>query len=121
MAFADPQALAVDSRGTLNLPRVSVQENQSTYRTDDDSVELLISSQYGRRNRRTFRVNHSKISADPFIPSQNSKVSASFYVVIDEPAVGYTNAEVVQLAAGVMTALSASSFAATTKLAAGEN
>jgi len=120
MAFADPQSITIDGVAT-SLPRVSSRENASDYRAGDDSVALLVSDQYGRRTRRTFRIDHSKISADPFVPATNSKVSMSTYIVVDEPAVGYTNEEVLDIVVGMLGMLTASSNAALVKMLNGEN
>lgn len=120
MAFSDPQSITIDGNAT-SLPRVSTRENASDYRAGDDTIALTVSNQYGRRVRRTFRIDHSKIASDPFIPAQNSKVSMSTYIVIDEPPVGYTNEEIVDITVGMLSMLTASSNAALVKLASGEN
>lgn len=67
------------------------------------------------------RVDMSKVTADPFKPSENVKVSTSCYVVFDVPPAGYTNAELLAGWVGFRTLLTASSDAIITKLLGGES
>lgn len=108
MSFADPQSIKINGV-TSSLPRVSTGKNESTYESNDSLVSLEASSQYGSRTRRVIRVNQSKITADPFLPAQNVKVSTSCYLVFDIPPAGYSVAELTELYEGFVEALSASS------------
>lgn len=120
MAFSDPQSVTIS--GTANsLPRVSTSGASSTYSSADGLIDLVASHAYGRRTRRVLRLDHSKITADPFIPDQNRSVSMSNYIVFDLPEVGYTNAEVKAVYDGFKTAFTASSDALITKLLGGES
>jgi hypothetical protein len=67
------------------------------------------------------RVDHSKLTADPFIPAQNTKVSMSCYMVFDVPVAGYTNAQQLEVYAGFKIAFTATSDALITKLLGGES
>jgi hypothetical protein len=67
------------------------------------------------------RLDHSKITADPFIPANNTKVSMSNYIVFDVPPVGYSNAEALAVYAGFKTAFTATSDLLITKLLGGES
>lgn len=120
MSFADPLSITVDGV-TSSLPRVAVGDNKSSYQSSDGNVKLLASHAYGRRTRRTLRVDHSKISADPFRPDQNVRQSMSFYIVFDTPVAGYTNAEALAVYTGFKTAMTASSDALIAKLLGGES
>jgi len=120
MAFSDPQSVTI-SAVAISLPRVSTGDNISQYLSADGLVKLTASSAYGRRNRRVLRLDHSKITADPFIPTNNSKVSMSNYMVFDLPPAGYTNAEALAVYAGFKGLFTASSDAAISKLLGGEN
>lgn len=120
MAFTDPQSITI-SGVPISLPRVSSRENASDYLSSDGLVKLVASSAYGRRTRRTLRVDHSKISADVFIPSQNVRQSMSCYIVFDTPASGYTNAEQKAVYDGFKTLITASSDALIVKLLGGES
>jgi len=68
-----------------------------------------------------FRIDHSKVAADPFQASINAKYSMSTYVVIDVPPVGYTVAEAKQVVDGFIAQLTASSGALITQLIGNEN
>jgi hypothetical protein len=120
MAFSDPQSITI-SGTPISLPRVSTGVNNSKYQSGDGLVDLVASSAYGSRNRRVLRVDHSKITADPFIPAQNRQVSMSNYIVFDVPAVGYSAADVLAVYQGFKALYTASSDALITKLLGGES
>lgn len=120
MAFADPQSVTYNAVA-IPLPRVSTGKSESQYTSADGLVSLSASSAYGRRTRRVLRLDHSKISADPFIPANNVKVSASCYVVLDHPIVGYTNTELGYLYSALKGQMTASSDLLITKLIGGES
>lgn len=120
MAFSDPQAVTI-SGSANSLPRVSSGENTGSFQKNDGSVKLSVSHQYGKRTRRTIRLEHSKIAPDPLISSANIRYSMTSYLVIDTPVTGYTVAEAQAIVEGLMGFLTASSGAATTKLLGGEN
>jgi hypothetical protein len=120
MAFADPQSVTI-SAVPISLPRVSTGVGSSDYASGDGLVHMNASNAYGRRTRRVLRLDHSKITADPFIPTQNSKVSMSNYIVFDLPVAGYTNAEALAVYAGFKASFTASSDLLITKLLGGES
>lgn len=120
MAFSDPQSITI-SGSAISLPRVSTGANQSTYLSSDGLVSLKASSAYGRRTRQVLRLDHSKITADPFIPTQNSKVSMSCYIVFDKPVVGYTNTDVKAIYTGFNSLYTAGTSALIDKLLGGES
>lgn len=120
MSFPDPQSVTI-AGVTTSLPRVNVGSNSSDYLSADGLIKLSASSAYGRRTRRVFRIDHSKITADPFIPANNTKVSMSNYIVFDVPPAGYTNAQVLEVYEGFETLLTASSSALIAKLLGGES
>jgi len=120
MALTDPQSITI-SGTTTSLPRVSSGDGNSEYQSSDGLIELVLANSYGNRNRRVIRVNHSKLTSDPFIPAQNTKVSMSNYMVFDLPPAGYTNAEALAVYVGFKTLFTASSDAVITKLLGGES
>jgi hypothetical protein len=120
MAFTDPQSITV-SGTTSSLPRVSTGKGSAEYVSADGLITLSASHAYGRRTRRVLRVDHSKITADPFIPAQNTKVSMSNYMVFDLPPAGYTNAEALAVYNGFKTIFTASTDALIVKLLGGES
>jgi hypothetical protein len=120
MSFTDPLSVTI-SAVTTPLPRVSTRVNGSDYLSADGLIKISADSAYGRRTRRVLRIDHSKITADPFLPAQNSKVSMSNYIVFDIPVAGYTNAEALAVYAGFKAAYIASSDALITKLLGGES
>jgi hypothetical protein len=121
--LTDPQSITIADRNggsAISLPCISRGATQSKYRSADGSVELIVSQTEGARNRRSFRVNLYDVTADPFIPTNDVKVSCSFYGVWDGPQAGYTVANLVNLFAGVTGLLSASTNAVATKVVQGE-
>jgi hypothetical protein len=120
MAFADPQSVTI-SAVTTPLPRTDTGLGNSKYTSADGLIDETASSTYGKRTRRVLRIDHSKITADPFIPAQNTKVGMSHYLVFDVPVAGYTNAEVLAIYTGFKTQYTASSDLLITKLLGGES
>jgi len=120
MAFADPQSITI-SAVTTPLPRTSTGAGVAEYQSADGLIKLSAQNAYSRRTRRVLRVDHSKVTPDPFIPTNNTKVSMSNYIVFDVPVVGYTNAEALAVYTGFKTAFTASSDLLITKLLGGES
>ncbi|DAD50504.1 coat protein [ssRNA phage Gerhypos.2_21] len=120
MAFSDPQSITI-SGSTISLPRVSSGSGNSEYLSSDGLVKLSANNAYGRRTRRVLRLDHSKVTADPFIPAQNTKVSMSNYIVFDVPVAGYTNAEALAVYNGFKSLYTASTDAIIAKLLGGES
>lgn len=104
MAFTDP--IPFDYNGTdVDLFRVSTGINTSTYSNPAGTLSIRAEHNYARRNRHVFRVDTNKITPDPFIPAQNTKVSASIYLVADLPVSGFDVTEVVYYYEGLNKAL----------------
>lgn len=121
MAFSDPQSVVI-SAATIPLPRVNTGNNSSVYQSADGFVKLTASSAYGKRYRRVLRLDHSKITASPLLPSTNVPASMSTYIVFDTPPPGYySNADVLAVYAGFKALYSATSDALVSKLIAGES
>jgi hypothetical protein len=120
MSFTDPQTVTI-SAVTTPLPRVSVGDDESEYQSGDGLIRLSASHNYGKRIRRMVRIDTTKVSADPFKPTQNVKLSMSNYIVFDLPEAGYTAAEALAVWVGFKTQLAASSDALIVKLLGGES
>jgi len=67
------------------------------------------------------RIDTSKLTSDPFKPSENVKVSMSNYIVFDIPPAGYNAAEALAVYVGFKTLFSATSDAMIVKLLGGES
>jgi hypothetical protein len=120
MAFSDPQSVTINAVAN-SLPRISSGVNSGKFQKDDGNVGLTVSHAYGKRTRRTIRLDHSKIAPDPLISAQNIKYSMSCYIVVDVPVTGYTIAEQKQIVDALTAYLTASSGARVTQLLGGEN
>jgi hypothetical protein len=118
--FTDPQSVTINAV-PISLPRTSSTANAGVFTSNDGVVAESASHTYGKRNRRVFRIDHSKIAPDPLISAQNIKYSMSFYVVVDVPLTGYTVVEQKQVIDGFVTQLNASSGALITKWLGGES
>jgi hypothetical protein len=93
------------------------------YTSADGLIKLRLStvaSNKGRK-RQTVRIDVSKVTTDPFIPTQNVEVSMSTYVVFDRPPAGYSNADAKAVYDGFIEALQASSSKIVTQLLGGES
>lgn len=120
MSFTDPIALTINAV-PYTLPRVSTEADETRYQTSDGLIVVSAGHNYGKRNRHTLRIDHSKITADPFVPADNVKVGMSYYSVFDMPAAGYTATEALQIYQGLKAWYTASSDAVITKLLGGES
>lgn len=122
MAFSDPIEVKVDGTNTVKLARVSTGDLQSRYLSEDDTIKATISTQEtGTRKRHLYRLDLSKFTADPYNTSQNLRVTASAYLVIDRPVTGFTNAELLKLVEGLSTEISESTYSTAKKLIASES
>jgi hypothetical protein len=122
MAFADPQSVTINSVAN-SLPRVSSGANTGSFAKDDGTVKMTVSHQYGKRTRRTIRIDHRKTVSDPLVPAQNTVASMSTYVVVDLPGVTgmYSITEAKQIVDALVAYLTASTGARVTQLLGGEN
>lgn len=120
MAFTDPIALTINAV-PYTLPKVSTEGDDTQYQTSDGLIVVKASHTYAKRNRHLLRIDHSKITADPFIPAENVKIGSSCYLVFDMPVSGYTATEMLQIYQGFKTWFTASSDANITKLLGGES
>jgi len=120
VALADPQSVTIS--GTANaLNRVSSGDNSGAFSKDDGNVKLSVSHAYGRRTRRTIRVDHRKVAADPLNAAQNLNYSMSMYIVVDVPPFGYSPSEAKAVWDGFIANLAANTAANTVKFLGGES
>jgi hypothetical protein len=122
MAFADPQTITI-SAATTPLPRTFSSGSESAYTSADGLIKLSANHSLVKqgRFRRLLRVDHSKLTSDPYKPAENVRVSSAIYLVFDIPPAGYTSTEVLAVYTGFKTQFSASSDALITKLLGGES
>jgi len=119
MAFADPQSISVGGTA-VSLPRTSSGTDSGAFTAPDNTAGLKVSHSYGKRTRRTLRLDHSKVAPDPFT-GVNTRFSMSAYIVADVPVNGYTVAEQQAIVAALVSYLSANSGSKVTQLLGGEN
>lgn len=120
MSFADPQSVTINAV-PISMPRTASGVNSGAFTAADGLTTLAVTHAYGKRTRRAISIVSSKISADPLLPSQNVKYSATWRLTCDAPVGGYTNTELKQQVDGFLAALTASSGAKLTQLLGGEN
>ena len=119
--LTDPQSVTINSVAN-SLPRVSTFEGKGVYTKDDGTVKLTVNQQPGRdRSRLSVRLDQKKIAADPFIPATNRELGVSIFFNIDRPNVGYSAAELKDIASSLTTWLTASSGANLVKILGGES
>ena len=95
--FADPQSITVNAVAQ-SLPAIERNGQSSVYQKDDKAYKLTVAHAFGKRNRFTVRIDTNKIAADPLASANNLQYSSSAYMVIDGPTIGYTNAELKDIA-----------------------
>jgi hypothetical protein len=119
MAFADPQNVSIGATPVV-LPRVSTGQNSSTYAQPGGDLQLTVSHNYGKRNRRTIRLDDAKVAPDVF-SSANLRHSMSAYLVVDTPKDGYSIAEAAEVVNALVDYLAANNDDAVVRLLGGEN
>jgi len=122
MALADPQSITINAV-TTPLPRTFAEGSESAYTSADGLWKLSLNHTPVKqgRMRHLLRFDHSKITPDPYINTQNVKVNSAIYMVVDVPPAGYSNAEVMQVYNGFKALYTASTDAVITKLLGGES
>jgi len=118
--LADPQSVTINAVAN-SLPAVARGTNSSNYAKDDGNVKLSIAHTYGKRTRRSVRLDYRKIAADPLISAQNIEYSMSAYLVIDVPKTGFTVVEAKYIVDALTGYLTASSGAKVTNVLGGES
>jgi hypothetical protein len=118
--LADPQSVTPTGGSAVSLPATGRAIDQSVYTSADGNTKLTIGHTYGNRKRFQVRLDFSKIAADPLISAQNIKYSMSAYLVMDVPITGFTVAEAMAQAGGLLAYLSASTNAKVTSVLGGE-
>lgn len=118
--FTDPQSIKIGGT-TISTPRVSTGQGESQYLSADGLTRISIASVEKKRKRHVFRVDVSKITADPFISSTNVEVGMSVYLTVDRPKAGYTNEDALNVVKGLVEVLMATEYAAVKKLVAFES
>lgn len=120
--FADPVVLSVGGTNK-NFVRTGISPTSGSFTYDDGAglVRHVIVKQNSTKNRfrREFRVTQDSTFTDP-LSGQTVPVSASVYLVVDEPKAGFTDATLNDIASSMMTFLTSSSQANTFKLLGGE-
>lgn len=119
--FADPQTITINAVAQT-LPRTSNSSNTALYKKDDGTV-IISTSQIAtnkKRWRRTLQLDHSKISADPYLPATNVLVGMKASLLVDVPPAGYSLVEQKQVVDALIAYFTASSGAKVTQLLGGE-
>jgi hypothetical protein len=91
------------------------------FNTPEGDLVLTISHQTGKRYRRSVRLTSNKVVPDALQPSVNTPVSASAFVVVDVPKMGFTVADQTALVAALTKYLSDATNANTVRLLGGES
>jgi hypothetical protein len=122
MALADPQTITI-SAATSPLPRTFSEGNESAYTSADGLIKLSVNHTVVKqgRTRHLIRIDHSKLSPDPYKPTENVRVSTAMYIVLETPPAGYSAAELLAVWTGFKTLFTASSDALVVKALGGES
>jgi hypothetical protein len=123
MAFADPQSFTPTGGSAVSLPRISSGVLSGQFGSADGLTQLSLSHQTvsGGVKRHLYRIDQTKLVSDPFTPANSRYARAYAYLVVGQPTFGYSAADVIALSGGMLTGLTASSFAALTKLVGSES
>jgi len=122
MALTDPSVITI-SGTPQTLPRTFGQGRESAYQTADGLIKLSVNHTLAKqgRERHLVRLDHSKMTSNPFDTSKNMQVGMAVYTVFDLPPAGYTDPEALAVWVGFNTYLTATSNAVVTKILGGES
>lgn len=119
--LSDPQSVTLNSN-PVSLPRTEMGPKSCTYTSADENVKLTISHQIsGKTSRHLIRLDHRKVAPDPFQSNLNAEYKMAAYLVVVDPDIGYTPAEVLDVVKGLLTAASASTYSLVTRVIANES
>jgi len=100
----DPQVVTINSIA-ISMPLVSSQATSSLYQSADGLSRLRISWTANKGSTRYLvRYEEDAIAADP-ITAVNKKVTASIYIVFEQPSFGISDARMILITAGLKTLL----------------
>jgi len=102
--YADPQSVTV-SGTAIPLPRIGAPnpERRGTFRSADGLTTLETRQDAtNNRFRREVRLTLKKVAVDP-ISALNKEVSTSVIIAVDEPRIGFSDAELAALLTGLTT------------------
>jgi hypothetical protein len=91
--FADPQSVTINAVAK-SLARVGSGDYDGAFQSVADGLDMSIQHALSRRYRSTVRLNVTKTSADPLVPSTNRPYSMSTYLVLDTPPQGFSVTEI---------------------------
>nr|QDH87644.1 MAG: hypothetical protein H2Bulk35999_000004 [Leviviridae sp.] len=122
MALTDPLSVTI-SAVTTPLPRTFSEGAESAYTSNDGLIKVSVNHNLVKqgRVRHLLRIDHSKLTPDPFKSAENVRASTACYMVFDVPPAGYTNTEVLAVYTGFKGLFTASSDALITKVLGGES
>jgi len=131
MAFSDPQSVTIsgfNGGAAISLPRTSSQGSKSIYTSNDGLYVLTVSHQFSGtpgsanyRVRSMYRLDVKVLATDPFNADRSIYQDFGAYIVLDKPAFGFTAANMVAVVTALVTNISASTYAAATKLVGNES
>lgn len=117
--FGDPLTVTINAV-PITFNRTGSGMDQGSFKSADGAYTLGISHAYGKRVRRTIRLDYKALAADVMDSSINVPYTMSSYLVMDVPIVGISAATQVNQASGLATFLTASTNAKLTTLVNGE-
>lgn len=129
--FSDPQSVTIsgfNGGAAISLPRTSSQGMKSIYTSNDGLYVLTISHQVSGtpgspsyRTRSMYRLDVKVLASDPFNADRSIYQTFGAYIVLDKPAFGFTATQEVAIVTALVANISASSYAAATKLVGNES
>lgn len=109
--FTSPQSVTLNAVAT-DLHRTRDLETSSIYESADGNLLLKVSHQQsGQRVRRMARIDQQLVASDP-LTAISQYQTAGVYIVIDEPAFGFSSVDIGYLVDGLKTWLTSANVAA---------
>lgn len=94
--FADPQSVTINAVAK-SLARTSMGVDAGAFASAADGLTLKVNHKYTTTRRRSFvRLDVSRLSSDPFVPTTNRPFSMSLSFIMDVPLLGFSVTEQTQ-------------------------
>lgn len=105
--FSDTTTVSINAV-SKTLARVAFGDRKGTFESAPDGLTLDIQHQTtgAKRKRKSVRLSHTGIAADPLLTGVSRPISASFTFAMDVPPVGYTTGDLENYVEAIATWLS---------------
>lgn len=112
MGFADPETVTPPTAGAQAMARTGYPNPRAAeWKSADDLYSLFVSHETKKRDRSVLSFTRHILAADPYVPTNYTPVFMRAQLILDRPIFGFTAAQEIDVMAGLLAYLTASSNA----------